>query len=191
MPNDLTLYHKYRPLMKTGDVLLYKSRGSVIGWIIQKYTKYNHAGLVLRFGPDEHGADRVWILEAVGQGVKPAFLSDKLAKYPGKVWWYPLRAEFDHQRDLVTECAMILKDTSYDFKALIKNALGRVSVNLQQLFCSEYVQVALSYAKIIEEDVAARPGDIPKWPVFDSPVLIVEHEKGKSDVQDPGVVGAP
>lgn len=165
--NNLTVYNQYRPQMKTGDPLLYKSKGQPLGWMIQKFTEFNHASPVVRFGPDECGVDRVWTLEAVGRGVVPAYLSEKLASYHGEVWWMPLDPKFDDRRHLILECALILKGTDYDFKSLLKNVFGYVSVNLQQLFCSEFWFVLVRYANILSGDEAPRPGDIPKYKIYD------------------------
>ena len=179
MSNDLTEYVKYRPLMKTGDPLLYLSKGQPLGWMIQKFTEYNHAGAVVCFGPDECGVDRVWTLEAVGRGVVPAFLSDKLSHYHGDVYWQPLNPNYDDRRHLILECAMMLKGTDYDFKSLLKNLFGYVSVNFQQLFCSEFWFALMWYAKILKGDIAPRPGDIPDFkiydPLFPDPVQIIKY----------------
>lgn len=169
--NDLTIYQQHRTQMKTGDALLYRSKGSLIGWIIQKFSDFNHIGGVLRFGPDEQEVDRVWTLEAVGRGVKPSYLSEKIVSYHGEIWWYPLKDEFDDHRKFMQEAALILKDIDYDFKSLFKNVLGYVSVNLKTLFCSEYYYFQLCYAKIITDNIgiAPRPGDIPKLNIFKEP----------------------
>ena len=173
--NDLTVYNKYRSEMKTGDCLLYRSKGSLIGWMIQRFTDFNHAGLVVRFGKDDFGADRMWTLEAVGSGVVPVFLSSKVREYHGEVWWYPLKDEFEERRPLIRECAMILKNTGYDFKSLIKNILGYVSVNMNKLFCSEYVYVTYAYSMIPmawTAKFAPRPGDVPDLGIFKEPVKL-------------------
>jgi hypothetical protein len=171
--NDLTVYNQVKTGMKTGDALLYKSKGSLIGWAIQQFSEFNHAGVVVRFGEDACGVDRVWTLEAIGRGVKPAYLSTKLRKYRGEVWWYPLRDEFDDRRALMMECALILKDTDYDFKSLFKNALGYVSTDLSNLFCSEYWFAIMQYAGVLPDGLAPRPGDIPKFMIFKNQVRLV------------------
>lgn len=173
MRNDMTIYEQYRPQMKTGDALLYKSKRAFIGWLIQKFSSFNHAGIVIRFGPDACGVDRVWTFEAVGRGVVPAYLREKVAKYPGEIWWYPLKDEFDNRRDFMLECAETLRGTDYDFKSLLKNVLGYVSVNMDSLFCSEYWFAVARYSRVVEGDAAPRPGDIPKFPCFKPPIKLV------------------
>lgn len=185
--NDLTIYHQYRHLMKTGDPLYYQSKGEPLGWIIQKFTEYNHIGAVICFGADDHGADRVWTLEAIGKGVKPAFLSSKLEHYHGDVYWQPLDPKYDDRRHLILEAAMMLKDTDYDFAALFKNWIGYVSVNMNRLFCSEFWFVLMKYAKILDGFIAPRPGDVSKYNIYDpkfpKPVQIIKYEvKGDQEI---------
>jgi len=53
--------------------------------------------------------------------------------------------------------------------------LGRVSLNAQEWFCSEFVQAAFVQAGIpIFHKEALRPGDIPLLPIFEEPITIYE-----------------
>ena len=171
--NDLTVYNSVREQMGTGDAILYRSRGSFLGWAIQKFSDFNHAGVCIRFGPDCYGTDRVWTFEAVGHGICPGFLRENVERYHGEVWWYPLKEEFYGRRDLMLECATTLRGTHYDFKSLIKNILGRVSADMDSLFCSEYWFVVARYGGVVSGDTAPRPGDIPKFKCFKTPVKLV------------------
>ena len=74
--------------MKSGDVLLFDGNG-VLSWLIRHATHsdYSHAGLLFRY------RERVYCLEAVGQGVRLSPVSRLLAHYPKGVFYCSLGAE--------------------------------------------------------------------------------------------------
>jgi hypothetical protein len=120
------------------------------------------------------GADRLWTFSADAGGTCENYLSELLAHYKGEVWWFPLRDEFDSQRPLMDECFMALKGRKYDFKSLFRLAVATVSLNMRRLFCSEYYQAALEYARIIPKmQKALRPNDLPKLLIFSQGVRLV------------------
>jgi hypothetical protein len=171
--NDLTIYQKYRDQLKTGDALLYRGH-SIVDWLILKFSKdWNHAGLVVRLDEYKGQECRVWTVEATSPAVTLVLLSKKLAEYDGEVWWFPLLDKFDDRRGKVGEFALAQAGTKYDFKSLIKNILGRVTVSMRALFCSELDFLAWRDAGIVSGDIAPRPGDIPGLGIFKEPVRLV------------------
>lgn len=173
MSNSLDKYEQVRDRMKTGDCLLYQSKG-ILGRVIRTFSPvYNHAGLVLAL-PEYCGKEnRRWTLEALDHGICLNLLSEDLAKYDGSAWWLPLKPEFEDRRDQIGEYALANAGKPYDFKGLFANIFGYVSVNAKQFFCSEYAFLAYRAAGIVTGDKAPRPGDIPGLGIFGDLVQIV------------------
>lgn len=163
----MDLYQKYRPVMQSGDCLLWASKG-IIGALIRFFSraKVNHASLVLRMNEWEGLKDRVFLLEALEGGIELRLLSDRLREYHGEVYWIPLRSEYDHLRGGIITWALGKVGTPYDFHSLFKNILGRVSAEATRLFCSEYVFLAWKEAGLPVSGKAPRPGDIPEMDIL-------------------------
>lgn len=169
---DLTNYEKYRPLMKTGDTLLYKRR-NFFSWLIRLFSPgFNHASIVIRFNEYNGQKDRVWTLEAELPGVILTFLSRSLARFKGSVWWYPLKDEFNCKRESIGLFILEQSGKPYDFRSLFKNIFGRVNAEIRAIFCSELNFLAYKEAGILSGNIAPRPGDIPSWNIFKTPVKL-------------------
>jgi len=171
----LETYLKYRPQMKTGDLLLWKSR-SVIGWLIRLFSRgnVNHAGLVLDLHEFAHLIDRRWTLEALEPGIVLHLLSRRLGKHDGSVWWYPLKDDYDYCRLDLGAWAIEKVGTPYDYGSLFKNALGRVSADANKFFCSEYAYMAYRENGInLDFEKAPRPADMPSFGIFEEPIQIL------------------
>lgn len=166
-----TKLHKYlevRGGMQTGDLVEW-SGNTILGWAIRKFTgrKVSHSAIVLRIAEYCGLKDRRFVLEATSHGITLNLLSHRLADYSGKVYWSALKSEFNKHRNPMGEWALLMaghykkgEKVRYDYKSLLLNALGPVSVNARQLFCSEYYHAALIAAGIVQEGGnAARPGD--------------------------------
>jgi hypothetical protein len=171
--NDLTIYNQYCHDMQTGDVLLYVGN-SAIGKLIRWWTKtilvrgkddraiYNHGNLILRFEEYENQTDRRWVLDARASGVYPVLLSDYLSKYDGQAFYYRLADKHNAQRTNIGCEAMTYAGRKYDFLGLFKNAIGLVSANVRQLFCTESIFVAYrDGGKFVTGLIAPRPDMIP------------------------------
>ncbi|HUU39867.1 MAG TPA: YiiX/YebB-like N1pC/P60 family cysteine hydrolase [Desulfatiglandales bacterium] len=176
MIDRLAKYNRFKAQMKSGDCLLWQSR-SIIGWLIRKFTsaKVNHAGLVIR--PPEYGhfKDRRFTVEALEQGIQLRLLSERLREFKGRVWWYPLRDEYEECRDKIAEWALEQEGTPYDYHSLFANIAGRVSADTKRFFCSEFCfmgwkEAGIPVFRCIKQ--APRPGDIPKFRIFKTPILI-------------------
>lgn len=164
---NMDTYCNIRPYMKTGDLLLWKSH-SILGAAIRYFSKsnVNHASLVIPLSGQ--GALRIFTLEALEKGIVPNFLSHRLTKYDGEVYWYPLKDEWDSNRAVIEALAFKHIGVPYDYKSLFKQAFSRVSADVRHLFCSEYCYVCYGM-----EGQAPRPGDMPGLGIFKSPIKIL------------------
>lgn len=191
MKNDLTIYNQHAPTMDTGDTLLYIGNAltsHVIQWWVKTFLLpknekekpiFNHGNLVLRLVAYEGKTDRRWVLDARASGVFPVLLSRYLEEYNGHCYWYPLEDQYGPQRVDIGCAALELAGKKYDFKGLVKNAIGRVSANARKVFCTE--SIFLSYrdgGKIVTGDKAPRPDQLPAligWynkPIFKEPIKL-------------------
>lgn len=171
---NLELYMRYRSHMQTGDLLLWKSH-TLLGWMIRLFSRgeVNHAGLVLKLEEFAHLKERRWTLEALEPGIVLHLISNRLAKFDGEVWWYPLKDEFYEHRANLGEWAIAMVGTPYDYGSLFKNALGRVSVNANRLFCSEYAYMAYKENGLpVYQKKAPRPADMPGLGIFKDKVKL-------------------
>lgn len=179
---NLIQYFQVRKAMETGDLVEW-SGNTALGWAIRKFTgrKVNHSAIVLRIAEYCGLKDRRFVLEATSHGISLNLLSHRLAEYDGKVYWSALKNKFDDHRNPMGEWALLMaghykkgEKLKYDYKSLLLNALGPVSLNARQLYCSEYYHAALIAANIVEKDGhAARPGDFVDMNVHESEVRIL------------------
>ena len=171
--NSLSKYEKYRPEMKTGDCLLWRSH-DILGGLIRVFSHYfNHAGLVICLPEYQGSIGRIWTHEAVSGGVELNLLSERIQTYHGEVWWLPLEPKYDDVRRLIGEYSLSNAGCKYDYGSLFKNILGHVSANARKLFCSELVFLSYKYAGLVTGDIAPRPGDIQKYELFSKIIQIV------------------
>jgi len=172
--NNLELYDLHRPQMKTGDLLTYETDG-IVSSLIHFWSKANHAGLVLAPKEFEGEENRRWTLEAVGGGVRTAYLSNVLAHIHGRCFWHSLKPEFDAKRSEIGAWALCQSGVAkYDFWSLIKYPFKLVSADLNRLLCSEYVFLSWRESGIVTGDSIPSPSDLPMLGVTLPPVLIVD-----------------
>jgi hypothetical protein len=160
----MTDYVLLRPAIQTGDVILWKGN-SFAQRLIRIYGGYSHASLVVRFdrrtgGLEEH----VFVVEAVGGGLKLDLLSESLKRAHGRA--YHLRVPLsDEQRTQAKDIALrwAEKSTPYDFGGVFRNVLARVSVDVGRLYCSEWCWWVLEQVNFVTGKIAPRPGDLAKW----------------------------
>jgi len=145
--NDLSRYRTYKEHMKTGDLLQWRSN-SIVGKLIYWKTGYDvsHSSLILRLSEYEGEERRRFTTEAIGIGTVLSLLSRRLEHFNGNLWWFPLIDDWDEKRTFIGEMAVGLIGIKYDYKSLIKQIFGAVSVDIQRLFCSEYVYLCYGFA---------------------------------------------
>ncbi len=172
--SNLKMYMQVRHIMRTGDCLLWKSN-SIVGWLIRKFSKgnVNHASLVISLSEYGNLKDRRFLLEALPSGIVLRLLSRRLMNFKGKVWWYPLRDEYNDNRDRIGEWALTQVGISYDYPSLFKNIIGKVSADAHKFFCSEYAFMGWIAGGIKLKGKAPRPCDIPKLKIFKKAIRIL------------------
>lgn len=133
----LDAYEAIRPLIRTGDDILW-GPGGPIGSIISWWTgsPYCHVSKVIRFS--EYDVDRVYLLEALDAGVVLTSLSSRLEGHGGNAWWFPLAGELEPARPFIASWALMLIGRKYDYAGLLGNIAGRISEDAKRVICSEY-----------------------------------------------------
>jgi hypothetical protein len=172
-------YTVHREHMQSGDLIEWQSR-SALGWIIRKFTGkgVNHTSLLIR--PDNFSGyrDRRFMLEALGNGVTPNLLSVRLSDYKGRVYWLPLKPEYNDLREHAKQAAIIRMceyHPGYDYMDLVKQVFLRASLDVQKFFCSEWCQWVWTQAEIIKfQKKAVRPGEFEQFGVTLPKRLIYE-----------------
>ncbi len=165
----LSRYETFKKDMQTGDLLLWSS-DSLIGAAIRFFTRsnVNHASMILRF-PEYEGAEgRRFTTEALEHGTVLNLLSRRLETHKGEVWWYPLKDEWNPDRNEIGHRALELIGRPYDYKSLFENIACHVSTDAKKLFCSEYYYLSLGLS-----GKAPRPNDLPGLGIFKPPVQIL------------------
>ncbi len=155
-------YKTARPHIVTGDAILWKGNG-IISRLIRLWTPYSHASLVVRLRVSEKLQERVFLVEALSTGLELRLLSKRLENYRGEAFWFHIDTTAEQKLSILefalTKCASGIR---YDFGSIIKNMLGRVSLDAHQYFCSEFVFHAWKQASLVSPHIAVapRPGDL-------------------------------
>lgn len=184
---NLETYYKYRPEMKSGDLLQWQS-DSALGQLIRIWSKdINHSSQVLDLLLYKDLFERRWTMEALEYGLTINLLSSRLKTYNGRVWWHPLLAEYDKYRPRISNLAIVRATEygkrSYDYGNLFKNIFGRVSANAREWFCSEYVYLNCRDVGMPlgdwPRDIAPRPGDMSKLGWWGAGIKIFDSKETK------------
>lgn len=161
-------YAELRSQIKTGDAILWKSRG-VIPWLIQRFSAFSHASLVVRLDRYEEFTDRIFLVEALAAGVQLRLLSERLKNHRGETFWFkPIGLSHSARTRIGTSALDVCaRGIPYDYGSLFRNMLGRVSLNARRYFCSEFIwdmwRKAPFFQAVMGPVTAPRPGDIPVW----------------------------
>jgi hypothetical protein len=170
-------YSHLRDRIRTGDCVLWRTRGLVPS-MIRLWSEYTHASLVVRLDEYEGLRHRVFLVEALRRGLTLTLLSHRLSGTRGGAWLFQPDGLGDDQIAWLRASALVnaARQVRYDFKGLLANVLGRVSVDARRYFCSEHVWHEWDQAGLLMPDVltetgfrqhergkAPRPGDIPRW----------------------------
>jgi hypothetical protein len=180
-PELLIPYHKARSEMKNGDLVEFSSH-SLIGNAIKYFTNkdVNHSALLFHVEEFKDIKDRKFLMEALADGIELNLFSLRLRGYKGKVYWYPLKDEYDHLRDKIACLALLAEgrvdEIAYDYLSLFKNMWKKVSVDVEKnSFCSEFYQYVLQESGVIPKGKKAmRPGEFTKLGVHKERQLIYE-----------------
>lgn len=183
--NDLTMYEQVKEQMLTGDGLGFANTGIVSSLIMWK-TKgdadpvnkisLSHWGGLVRAGAYEGAERRRYTIEAMSIGFYPDILSDYIKNYPGHIYWYPLKDEWNPYRDKIGAQILSMVGTGYDWLGVAKQALLKVNASARRLFCSEAWQIGLQLvAPQLCEPVekALTPTGMYKLGCFKNPVKLI------------------
>jgi len=157
-------YKVAREQMETGDAILWKGTG-LLSRAIRLFSEFSHVSLVVKFN-HEGLKNRRFLFEAVGSGLVPRLLSERVADHKGEVYWLPTKME-DWQRKIIKVYALesAAKGIKYDFKSLFLNAFGYVDADAKRMLCSEWCYFSWLKAKyVLPLKKTPRPGDIPHIP---------------------------
>ncbi len=145
---NINLYLKYRDYIKCGDALEWKSE-TMLGKTIRLVTGYdvNHTSQVIIFNEFyEDDPIRIYTLEALSHGIELNFLSRRISEFKGKIWWLPLKDEYEFYRNEITRHGLERVGIPYDYESIKKILLKYIffgshdiKSSLDKLFCSEYV----------------------------------------------------
>lgn len=139
MPNDLTEYYKCRNKMAVGDGISFQGTGFVSDAITfftnQERTHWGNVGDWVEFEGTQ--GIRLPLYEADQGEYNIRALSKKLLFYEGKVYWHPLKPEFNGYRVAMHRKMWDMVGIKYDYKSLLANVFGRQPADESELFCSE------------------------------------------------------
>ncbi len=167
---DLTLYNAVRGHIKTGDFLAWHS-DTPLGISIRTVTGAddNHGCLVDRL--TGLAGDRILSLEALGGPFRPYYLSLRLSEFDGKVWWYPLCAEWDTP-EIRREIEIRMWShvgIGYDYPSLFVNAIRKVKADEKLLFCYEEAFISLGFSG----EVPVNRYEFEALKIFKDPVRVL------------------
>jgi len=174
----LNLYYQFRNDMKTGDALEWRSN-TLFGSLVRLVTRkdVNHTSVLLNLDQVEGCESRRFCMEANTHGVDFNIISSRLADFKGKVYWLPLKTEYDSYRAKIKAFCFLNAGVPYDFKGLLFNLFGRVTANDKKMFCSEFAFLAYKssgIAAIQKYSKASRPGEIYSLGIHERRKLIFD-----------------
>jgi hypothetical protein len=167
----MNIYEVVKDQLKTGDILQWHSK-SIVGSLIRWRTDSdaNHSSMIIRLAEYECLERRRFHTEAMGRGVYPNLLSNRLKGYRGKVWWLPLKDSWNPDRQKIGERLTECWGKKYDYKSLFWQAIGKVSIDTQQMFCSEVIDYALGFT-----GTAHNPGELEALGIHRDKILIYDQ----------------
>jgi hypothetical protein len=159
--NDLSRYNIIRDLMRSGDVIQWRS-DSLLGEAIRlrKGGDINHTSIVIRLQEYEGLERRVFTLEALEHGVVLNLLRRRLESFDGQAYLLRLREQFDPQRQAIGERALSCVGIPYDYPGILQECFGNAKMDLKRLFCSEMGWYALTGK---EEGEAPDPAELQEY----------------------------
>lgn len=174
-------YADLRPYINDGDLFLWKG-ADPFSRIIQLFSYHSHASLSFEF--HKFGIRRLMLYEALTWGVEPEFLSARINRYKGRVFWHPVDPAWNTYRPRIYEKAEEYGGIKYDFWGLIKNVAGLISTDVKRLICSEFAYLAVKNAGIPisnwQLNKAPRPSQLLRlgvWSTFGTEIVRDEELK--------------
>ncbi|MDZ7831641.1 MAG: hypothetical protein U5L07_07800 [Desulfobacterales bacterium] len=168
MPDNRTnTYYNHRHQMATGDLIEVAGSG-IISKLIRCRTKkpVNHTMRVIRL--TDYDTEHVYVLQAAATGIVLTRLSRYVENHSGRIYWLPMRREWDGMRKTVGRVSLKYVGTPYDYRSLLRNVLGHVSANARAMFCSEYISIVDKESSLpVRRKKAPWPGEFAGTAVYD------------------------
>ena len=184
--NDLSKYEAVKDLMKTGDGLGFANTGFISNAIIWKTSgdvdpanpiQLSHFGGLIRAGLYEGTEQRRFTMEAMTKGFYPDILSNYIVNYPGHIYWYPLKDEWEPYRNEIGVQILSMIGIGYDCFGVVKQLVMKVSENARKLWCSEAWEIGLqNVAPKLCNDVGGiglTPTGMWKLGVYKTPIQLI------------------
>ncbi|MGB3238106.1 MAG: hypothetical protein WBB29_07410 [Geitlerinemataceae cyanobacterium] len=193
--SSLEQYERYRPQIKSGDVIAFSGNegfSKLIKWA--SGSMFSHVGIVLNTNLSGELGGSVLIVEStvetrvrdatnseVIKGVQLHWLSKRILMYDGAVWWVPLKKPLPPEG--LEKMQSWLRQTNnqrvpYDYVQVMGAGLDMFErlgimnqVSLSTLFCSELVTKALQVSGAIDlalNPSEQTPNDVVNFPCFDA-----------------------
>jgi hypothetical protein len=184
--NDLKIYNSVKDQMLTGDGLGFANTG-LVSWAIMWKTngdvdpsnpiKLSHWGGLVRAGIYEGEESRRYTIEAMSIGFYPDILSNYIKEYPGHIYWYALKDEWQPYRDKIGAQILSMIGTKYDWLGVAKQLIAKTSADARRLFCSEAWEIGLrnTAPQLCANvgGVALNPTGMWKLGVYKTPVKLI------------------
>lgn len=168
-PAKRVMFAFARANIRDGDLLLWRGDyvvSKVFEWLTDSY--YSHAAIAAHWG------DELMLLQAEAVGIQAVPLHVTVAKYPGRVDWYPLRSEIRRTIDLAPVLHEAKRCLGWEFGYLeVLRAIGYRVLGIHNpydakhphaMFCSEYVSTCFRKAGVVfkenTDDADTFPQDI-------------------------------
>lgn len=170
-------YSEARARMLSGDTILWKSK-TLVGQLIRMFSRanVNHASTVITMRMLD--MDRVFIVEAMANGIELHSLSERIRKSTADAYWLPLKTKYSATKTRfgIRAWAVNRIDVGYDYSDLFKQMFSRVRPDSKKLFCSEFDFLAKRDGGKIGclQDVkyAPRPGDMEGLGIYEKRVKL-------------------
>jgi hypothetical protein len=187
-------YQDLRHEIRTGDLLLFRGRQFLSGWIERlSDSPYSHCAILAHWGP------RLVAFQADLRGVEILPASTMVCRYEGKVDWWSLKEKWRGpsglDERLLLDTALTLLGLKYAYWPLIKLGLrilfGRALKPRQahttpdSLFCSQFVSLVYRTAsheaihvRPEADDASTSPGDFAASEFFESRTQLYDGSSG-------------
>lgn len=191
--SSLELYERYRPQIKSGDVIAFSGNegfSKLIKWATG--SMFSHVGIVLNTNLSGGLGRSVLIVEStvetrvtdatnseVIKGIQLHWLSKRVLFYNGSVWWVPLKEPLP--KEGLEKMQSWLRQTHnqrlpYDYVQVMGAGLDMFErlgltnrTSLSTLFCSELVTKALQIAGVVKSGLnpsEQTPNDVVEFSCF-------------------------
>jgi len=173
------LYYPIRNMIQTGDMMEWAAEGNIAGELIMLKTgkPVSHTAMFVR-SQIPHHKDRIFLIEAVNEGVVVSLFTDRLYHHRGKAYWSPLVAtKYQRYNMLYWALTKVGMKAEYDHDNLLWNLINRTPINPNKYFCSGFYLAALIEVGLADKKYSGytlRPGEFERLKVHGESVVIYD-----------------